>query len=189
MTFNELSLLLPVARKSIESYFETKQDWLPELSEYPDALREIRASFVTLNLYGELRGCIGSLTARYPLVNDVAIHAVAAAFSDPRFPPLTREEFPNIELHVSALTPPVDFPVKDRDDLLERLRPGTDGLVLQVSGYQATFLPSVWEQLPEPVEFVGRLFRKAGLPYDFWSPDVIVQRYEVEDIADHEVTG
>lgn len=189
MKFDELSLLLPVARKSIETYFQIQRDWQPVIEEYPDALQEVRSSFVTLNLFGELRGCIGSLTARFPLVQDVAIHAVAAAFSDPRFSELTEEEYPNIELHISALTPPVDFPVRNRDDLLERLRPGTDGLVLQVGGYQATFLPSVWKQLPEPVEFVGRLFRKAGLPYDFWDESVLVKRYEAEDIADHEVTG
>lgn len=146
------------------------------------ALREPRATFVTLRIGGELRGCCGSLRAREPLYLNVAHSAVSAAFGDPRFPPLEREEFPELDLHLSLLTTPETLPVLTEADLLAVLRPGVDGLILSEDGRQGVFLPSVWEQIPEPREFVRRLKQKMGLPLDYWSPWMKAERFETESV-------
>lgn len=142
-----------------------------------------RASFVTLERAGALRGCIGSLTARAALADDVARNAWNAAFADPRFGPLQRAELPELEIHVSALTPPVPFPVRDEAELLARLRPGIDGLVLTDGRHRATFLPAVWEDLPEPRAFLDALRRKAGLPAGHWSATLRFERYATESFG------
>ena len=136
----------------------------PELDPglYPDALREPRASFVTLHRHGELRGCTGSLEPDAPLVVGTARNAFRAAFADPRFPPLA---------------------VRSEAELLARLRPGVDGLVLREDGHAATFLPAVWETLPTPEAFVGALLRKAGLAPGHWSPALRFARYTTESAA------
>ena len=129
------------------------------------------ASFVTLTSGrapgGALRGCIGSLVARRPLREDVEANAVAAALHDPRFPPLTARELDDVVVEVSVLSAPAVLPAADEAELLARLRPGVDGVVLSASGRRATFLPQVWEQLPDPADFLARLRRKAGLPADY----------------------
>ena len=141
------------------------------------------ASFVTLTSGrepgGALRGCIGSLVARRPLREDVEANAVAAALHDPRFPPLTARELDDVVVEVSVLSAPAVLPAADEAELLARLRPGVDGVVLSASGHRATFLPQVWEQLPDPADFLARLRRKAGLPADYWGRDVVVQTYTV----------
>ncbi len=141
------------------------------------------ATFVTLTQDGALRGCIGSLEARRPLDQDVRANAVAAAFRDPRFAPLTLAELPRTRIEVSLLTPPRPIAFSSEADALKQLRPNVDGIIFSAgrSGRagQATFLPQVWEQLPEPRQFLARLKQKAGLPADWWSPDVQLQRYEV----------
>jgi AmmeMemoRadiSam system protein A len=151
--------------------------------EYPQSLQVIRASFVTLNLHGELRGCIGHLDAVEPLVQDVADNAFSAAFRDPRFPPLGARELPAVRIHVSILTPswPIEF--SSERDLLAQLRPGVDGLILQDGSARGTFLPSVWESLPEPEQFLAHLKRKAGLPMNHWSDQLKVWRYETESFS------
>lgn len=142
-------------------------------------LAEPGASFVTLTRQGELRGCVGTLEAHRPLGLDVRENAVAAAFRDPRFMPLSRVEFDEIRVEVSLLSPTEALVVASEEHALASLRPGIDGVVFEYAQYRSTFLPQVWEQLPEPAEFMAHLKRKAGLPMDFWAEDVRLSRYTV----------
>jgi AmmeMemoRadiSam system protein B/AmmeMemoRadiSam system protein A len=142
-------------------------------------LNEFGASFVTLTRQGELRGCIGTLEAHRPLGLDVRENAVAAAFRDPRFMPLSRAEFDDIRVEVSLLSPSEPLVVASEQEALASLRPGIDGVVFEVGHARSTFLPQVWEQLPEPAEFMAHLKRKAGLAVDFWSESVRLSRYSV----------
>lgn len=143
----------------------------------------MRATFVTLEIGGALRGCIGVLEAIRPLVVDVARNAFAAAFEDPRFPRLTRAELPRLDIHISVLTPPEPMHFDSEADLLRQIRPGIDGLILEDRGRRGTFLPSVWEQLPKPDEFFEHLRHKAGLPGGYWSETLIVSRYTTESFG------
>ncbi|MDZ7583819.1 MAG: AmmeMemoRadiSam system protein A [Thiobacillus sp.] len=142
-------------------------------------LAEPGASFVTLTRQGELRGCIGTLEAHRPLGLDVRENAVAAAFRDPRFMPLSRVEFDEIRVEVSVLSPSEILVVVSEEHALATLRPNVDGVVFEYRHYRSTFLPQVWEQLPEPAEFMAHLKRKAGLPMDFWAEEVRLSRYTV----------
>lgn len=148
---------------------------------YPAPLEEPGAVFVTLEMEGRLRGCIGSYLARRPLVRDVAENAYAAAFKDPRFPPLTSTELPGLDLHISLLTPPVPLEVESREALLATLRPGVDGLLLEDPPHRSTFLPQVWASLPDPEEFLDHLLRKGGLPKGHWSSTLRFHRYTVQE--------
>jgi len=150
--------------------------------DYPEPLRAPRATFVTLHVGGELRGCIGTLEVRRTLVEDVAHNARAAAFEDPRFPPLAYAEFKRLDIHISVLSAPEPVAFASEEDLLRQLRPRVDGLILQAGLRRGTFLPSVWEQLPEPREFLRHLKRKAGLPADYWAADIRVSRYVTASI-------
>jgi AmmeMemoRadiSam system protein A len=143
------------------------------------ALPHPGATFVTLKRAGELRGCIGSIRPVRPLGVDVRANAIAAAFGDPRFPPLAMFEFEEVVVEVSLLTADEPINVVDEDDLVARLRPGLDGLILGYGHRRATFLPQVWDALPDPRQFLAALKRKAGLPEDFWSPQMNVSRYGV----------
>jgi hypothetical protein len=151
------------------------------------ALAQPAATFVTLKLADDLRGCIGSLKALRPLGVDVRENAIAAAFRDPRFPPLAVAEYEAVSVEVSLLSADERLSVRDEADLLTRLRPNVDGLVLEYGRHRATFLPQVWESLPEPRDFLVALKRKAGLPGDFWSPQVSVTRYGVTKWAESEI--
>ena len=142
-------------------------------------LQEPGASFVTLTRQGELRGCIGTLEAHRPLGIDVRENAVAAAFHDPRFMPLSHAEFDAIRVEVSLLSPTEGLYVQDEAAALAALRPNVDGVVFEYGHYRSTFLPQVWEQLPAPAEFLAHLKRKAGLPMDFWADGVRLSRYTV----------
>jgi hypothetical protein len=142
-------------------------------------LAEPGACFVTLTRQGELRGCIGTLEAHRPLGLDVRENAVAAAFRDPRFTPLSRVEFDEVRVEVSLLSPTEALVVVSEEHALASLRPDVDGVVFEYRHYRSTFLPQVWEQLPEPAEFMAHLKRKAGLPMDFWAEDVRLSRYTV----------
>jgi uncharacterized protein len=144
------------------------------------------ATFVTLTQNGQLRGCIGSLEAWRPLDADVRSNAKAAAFRDPRFNPLTRDEFDRTRVEVSLLTPAVPLSFKDEADAIHQMRPGIDGMIFECHGRRGTFLPQVWESLPEPYQFFAHLKQKAGLAVDFWSPDVRLHRYEVKKWKDPE---
>jgi AmmeMemoRadiSam system protein A len=137
------------------------------------------ATFVTLMQQGELRGCIGTLEAHRSLREDVAENTLAAAFRDPRFAPLAVEELGCTRIEVSLLSPPTPLPVAGERDLLARLRPGVDGIVLAWRGRRATFLPQVWEQLPDPQAFLAALKRKAGLAAHSWDEHIRIARYTV----------
>ncbi len=187
LTPAQRAVLLRVARDSIAHGFEHGRPLRVDVSKFDPELQREGASFVTLKKHGQLRGCIGALSAYQPLVQDVAEHAYAAAFSDPRFPPLTPEEFPDIEISVSVLGAPEPMAVRDEDDLLRQLEPGRDGLILEDGPYRATFLPSVWESLPNAREFVRQLKRKAGLPPDYWSDTLRVSRYRTEEFSEREL--
>jgi uncharacterized protein len=174
--------LLRVARDSISHGLKHSRALKVQPAEHPPALQEPGATFVTLELGGVLRVCVGSLEPRRPLVVDVALNAFSAAFHDFRFPPLSPEELPDLELHVSVLRPPVPLEVGSRQELLRALRPGTDGLVLEDPPFRSTFLPQVWESLQDPEDFLRELLLKAGLPGDHWSPTVRFRRYGVEEL-------
>lgn len=136
------------------------------------------ATFVTLRQQGELRGCIGSLTATRPLLEDVRANARAAAFEDPRFAPLDAGQFGVTRFEVSLLTPPQALPADSEEALLQALQPYQDGLVLRYGSRRATFLPQVWHSLPQPRDFLRALKRKAGLAPDFWSEGLAFERYQ-----------
>jgi AmmeMemoRadiSam system protein B/AmmeMemoRadiSam system protein A len=138
------------------------------------------ATFVTLTQNGALRGCIGSLQAHRPLDQDVRANAVSASISDPRFPPLKAEELARTRVEVSLLTAPQPMTFADEADALRQLRPNIDGVIFIAGQKRSTFLPQVWEQIPDPRQFMAHLKQKAGLPADFWSPEVQLQRYEVK---------
>jgi AmmeMemoRadiSam system protein A len=175
--------LLGVARRSIEHGLAYGRPLLVTPSEYHRDLKAVRASFVTLQMAGQLRGCIGHLEAVQPLVVDVAENAFAAAFRDPRFRPLTAAEWPAVEVHLSVLTRPEPLQFSDETDLLRQIRPGEDGLILQDGPNRGTFLPSVWDALPDPIEFLVQLKRKAGLAANHWSDRMEVYRYATESFG------
>ncbi len=175
--------LLQTAREAVLHAFGNNENYHIDLNRFPQALKEERASFVTLNINQQLRGCIGSLAAHRPLVTDVAHNAQAAAFKDPRFKPLTLGEYQQVDIHISVLSPPELLEVDSRADLLSRLRPGIDGLIINEGGKRATYLPSVWEQLPDPESFVAELRRKAGLRANAWAANTTIHRYTTEEFC------
>ncbi len=175
--------LLVLAAHSIAHGLEHRRPLAVEPADYSEALRAVRATFVTLNRAGALRGCIGVLEAIRPLVVDVARNAFAAAFEDPRFPPLRPDEFAGLDLHISVLTPSEPLGFHSEAELLGQIRPGVDGLILSDRGHRGTFLPSVWESLPEPGQFLEHLKRKAGLPFGYWSESLKVARYTTESFG------
>ena len=176
--------LLELARASIAEAFDPAQkvDVNAWLREYPE-LGEKRAVFVTLNLGGALRGCIGSLLPHRSLLEDVMDNAKAAAFRDPRFMPLDLEEFEDIEIELSLLSLPYEIIYKNTADLKKKIRPGIDGVILNFHGYQATFLPSVWEQLPTFELFFEHLCKKAGLDGECLSRHPEISLYQAQKVV------
>jgi AmmeMemoRadiSam system protein A len=175
--------LLDVARTSVRYGLQYRQAAPVSVADYSPALQQQGASFVTLKIRGDLRGCIGTLAAHQSLVEDVAGNAYKAAFRDPRFPKLTASEFDQLHVHISVLTPPQPVRFVDEPDLLRQIQPHVDGLVLSDGAYRGTFLPSVWESLRDRQEFLRHLKVKAGLPPDYWSPTLRVERYGVEEFG------
>jgi AmmeMemoRadiSam system protein A len=163
-------LLLQIARQSIAHGLEKKSGLSLALEEYPENLRETRATFVTLKIESQLRGCVGTTKPLLPLVLSVSDNAYSSAFRDPRFKPLTREEFELINISISILTPSTPLAFSCEYDLFAQLRPGVDGLIIEKDMRRATFLPSVWEQLPNPEDFLKHLKLKAGMRLDH-TPD------------------
>lgn len=182
LAFEHQQILLRVAAASIEHGLSHRKPLMVDPGAYPAELRAKRATFVTIEIEGTLRGCIGTLEATQPLVVDVAQNAYAAAFHEPRFLPLTMEEFRQIDIHISLLHPPVPMPVGSEKELIDRVRPGIDGLILEERGRRGTLLPSAWDSLPTPTEFVEHLKLKAGLPPDYWSCTLRIHRYTTEVI-------
>lgn len=168
--------LLNIARSAIGERFGQAAAALPATAE----LAAPGASFVTLTQGGKLRGCIGSLQPYRPLADDVAGNAVAAAFRDPRFAPLTAAELAHTRVEVSLLTAAEPIAFADEADALARLRPGVDGVILTCGERRSTFLPQVWESLPEARQFMAQLKLKAGLPADYWDGKISLARYGVQ---------
>ncbi len=167
--------LLARARAAIEHALELRTE--PPGDD--PALVERGATFVTLTRKGQLRGCMGSLKPQRSLADDIVANAQAAALRDPRFSPLTADEWPGVRVEVSQLGRAEFIDASDEATVIERLRPGEDGVIFFNGCQQATFLPQVWEQLPEPWTFLTALKVKAGLPADFWGPTVMIATYRV----------
>lgn len=170
-------LLVTLARRAIEQEIRLGTVSRPSGIAWLD---EFAATFVTLEQNGELRGCVGSIDPVRQLFEDVTSNARSAAFRDPRFHPLSEDELETIEIAVSVLSPVVPMSVESEAELLRRLDPGVHGLVLRLGQRRATFLPSVWEKLPTPREFVRSLKRKGGIPPEHWSDEIEVLVYTVE---------
>lgn len=168
-------VLLQLARAAIARRFGQTP---PATADLP-ALHQPGATFVTLTQDGHLRGCIGSLEAWRPLRTDVQENACGAAFRDPRFAPLREEELPQTRVEVSLLSPAELLNCRDEADALGQLRPNIDGVIFTAGHHRSTFLPQVWEQLPDPGEFMAHLKKKAGLAADYWGPNVQLERYGV----------
>lgn len=175
--------LLDLARQAIAAGLEGAPAPVVDLDDWPATLTEPAAAFVTLHLDGRLRGCIGQLQPVTALPQAVADQAWAAAFRDPRFAPLHQAEFTRLQIEVSVLTPPQPLPCDSEAALLAALQPGEDGLILSDGRQRATFLPSVWAQLPDPVDFLRALRVKAGLAPDHWSATLQVARYRTESFG------
>jgi len=184
LTPQQQQRLLQVARESIQYSLRHRQALTVDLNACDQQLQQQGASFVTLNKKGALRGCIGTLQSYQSLVSDVAEHARAAAFSDPRFPPLGLDEFADIVISVSVLGKPSAISFSDEEDLISQLRPSQDGLIFEEGGNRGTFLPSVWESLPEPRQFLQQLKRKAGLATDYWSDSLKISRYTTQSFSE-----
>ena len=167
--------LLTTARRAIGAELGRANGRWPEHA----ALAAPGATFVTLFHRGALRGCVGTLKAHRSLGIDVRVNALSAAFHDPRFPALTDGEFDGLSVEVSLLSAAERLSVADEAELLGRLEPGVDGVILEYAGRRATFLPQVWGTLPQPRDFLTELKLKAGIPAGFWSAAVNVHRYRV----------
>ena len=169
-----------IAYQSIEHGLADAGEPVIDVAMYDQLLREKRATFVTLKTSQNLRGCIGTLSAVRPLVEDVAHNAYAAAFHDTRFKPLVKSELAKLSIHISVLNTPETMLFESEQDLLRQLNPGEDGIILQQDSRRATFLPSVWESIDSKAQFIQQLKLKAGLPKNYWSDDIKIQRYSVE---------
>ena len=178
--------LLEAARRSLEQSVLLRSVAPFPAASYPPEIRVWRSSFVTLMTGNRLRGCCGRLEAERPLIEDVWHNAYAAGFTDPRFHPLAPDELGALEIEISVLTPLELLDVRSNDELLAALIPGQHGLVLASGGERVTFIPHVWEGLPDAASFVRELRRKAGWPDDVWELDLEAWRFEAESIgAEH----
>ena len=167
--------LLHLARAAIAKELGFIADELPR----PAWLEEPGATFVTLTLHGQLRGCVGSLEANRPLVDDVRHNAVAAAFHDPRFTPLGLDEFADVIIDVALLSTPELIRFSSEKDALTKLNPGKDGVTLECGSKRASFLPRAWADSPDPRVFLALLKNQAGLADDFWSDDIKLSRFTI----------
>lgn len=179
------TVLLPLARGAIARELGRPHPAAEEAAW----LRELGACFITLTYMDKLRGCIGTLRAHRPLGEDVKANAVAAAFRDPRFKPLTANEFEAITVEISLLSLLEPMTFTNEQDALRQLRAGIDGVVFQYGRHSSTFLPQVWENLRQPADFMTHLKYKAGLPPDFWDPEVKLSRYTVTKWRESELDG
>jgi uncharacterized protein len=167
LTPEEQQTLLRMAREAMEHAVKGEKLPLLDRSALTPSLLEPGASFVTLTVHGQLRGCIGALEAHQPLVDDVREHAVAAALEDPRFPPVREDELSRIQVEVSRLTRPLPLEYRDADDLLSKLKPHVDGVILRDGLRRATFLPQVWEKIPDPSDFLDNSVTR-------WEPTTVI---------------
>ena len=182
LTQQEKVTLLKAARQALEAALHANPPAPAEKIDLTPTLRELGASFVTLTRAGELRGCIGALEAYQPLLDDVREHALAAALEDPRFPPLQADELAQINIEVSHLSKPEILDYSSSQDLLEKLRPGVDGVILRDDWRRATFLPQVWEKVTGKEEFLDHLCYKMGAAPDLWRRKHLeVLTYQVDE--------
>jgi AmmeMemoRadiSam system protein A len=183
LTHEEQKILLRLARESVERAVKGEELTVLDLSTLPVRLREQGSSFVTLTSRGQLRGCIGALDAYQSLAEDVREHAAGAALQDPRFSPVSAEELSGLEIEISRLTHPTPLEYTDASDLLAKLRPHVDGVILRVDPRRrATFLPQVWEKIPDPAAFLDNLCYKLGLEPSLWRRQHFdVLTYQVEE--------
>ncbi|MGV6851216.1 MAG: AmmeMemoRadiSam system protein A [bacterium] len=179
ITVENQKILLDVAEKSVSHGLSYPGALEVNLEEYPPELSELGACFVTLSRDGRQRGCIGTLVPRHALIMDVSENAYNAAFRDPRFTRLTPREAVGIEIEIAVLSQTEKIIHESEKDLLSQLRPRVDGLVLKHDSRRSTFLPSVWEAFPNPTVLMAHLKEKAGLPRDYWSADLHVERYTI----------
>jgi AmmeMemoRadiSam system protein A len=177
--------LLRLARQAIHQAVKGHKIIPLNVEDQPGCLQEIGACFVTLTRNGELRGCIGGLEANNPLALDVQEHAVAAALQDYRFSSITQEELPEIKIEISRLTPPLLLEYQSPEDIVEKIRPGIDGVVLKSGTRRATFLPQVWKKVSEPEQFLSYLCHKLGEDQDAWrKKNLEVWVYQVEEFSE-----
>jgi AmmeMemoRadiSam system protein A len=182
LTPEEKQTLLGIARQSIESAVKGEQSPKQDPALLTPRLKEQGASFVTLTVHGELRGCIGALEPYQPLADDVHEHAIAAALQDPRFPPVRSDELDNIHIEVSRLGLPYPLEYFTAEDLVQKLCPHVDGVILRDGMRRATFLPQVWEKIPDPAKFLDNLCYKMGAAPDMWRRKHLeVLIYQVEE--------
>jgi AmmeMemoRadiSam system protein A len=186
LTEEEGRCLLSVARQTIhQRLFSSERQELAD-SQVSSKFSEKRGTFVTLTIDGGLRGCIGHIIPQESLLEGIRINAINAAFQDPRFRPLSRKEWERVKIEISILTEPKSLPYSDAEDLLDKLRPGIDGVIIKKGFHQATFLPQVWEQLPDKKEFLTHLCMKAGLERDAWKKEKLeVSTYQVQAFEEH----
>jgi AmmeMemoRadiSam system protein A len=186
LTEEEGRCLLSVARETIhQRLFSSERQDLPD-SQVSPKFSEKRGTFVTLTIDGGLRGCIGHIIPQEPLLEGIRINAINAAFQDPRFRPLSRKEWERVKIEISILTTPEALTYSDAEDLLDKLRPGIHGVIIKKGFHQATFLPQVWEQLPDKKEFLTHLCMKAGLERDAWKKEKLeVSTYQVQAFEEH----
>jgi len=181
LTEDEGHYLLSVARKTIEQRLSSQNEQTQSDADLSSKFLEQRGTFVTLTTGGALRGCIGHIIPQESLIEGIRVNAINAAFQDPRFPPLTGEEWEKIKVEISILTEPKPLAYTDAQDLLQKLRPEIDGVIIRKGYHQSTFLPQVWDQLPQKEEFLSQLCRKAGLGSDAWKQgDLEVSTYQVQ---------
>lgn len=186
LTGDDKKILLTIARDCILREFH-KEKKHPNFDDVPGRLHEYGATFVTLTKHGELRGCIGTLSAYQPLVQDVCEHAKAAAFHDYRFPPVKEGEMADIVVEISYLTDPLPLAYTDAEDLKQKLRRGVDGVTLSEGHHRATFLPQVWEQLPEVEDFLSHLCHKMGVQGGRWKAATLtVETYQAVHFSEEE---
>jgi len=184
LTLAEQNVLLGLARQALLEFVSTAGQPAVDESSLSPALREPRSCFVTLTNHGELRGCIGTTQPRDPLFRAVMNHACGAAFRDSRFPAVQAAEIPELEIEISVLTEPVPLAFASPEELLRKLRPNVDGVVLKMEDRTSTFLPQVWEKIPGHADFMNELARKARLPASAWrGPGVLVSTYQVESFT------
>lgn len=185
LTSKERKLLLEIARDAIQSAVKKKPFKKIDPNSLPEKLRTDGVSFITLTISGRLRGCIGALEAFQPLAVDVQEHAAAAATEDYRFPPVSEEELPLLEIEISRLTPTAKIAFDSPNDLLNKIRPGVDGVVIKDGMRRATFLPQVWEKVSTPDEFFAHLCIKMGAHPDLWrEKNLDVFTYQVEEFKE-----
>ena len=176
-------VLLDLAEGAIRDGLAGTSTIVPSLEALPPAAARCAGSFVTLHVDGELNGCIGAIVSREPLARDVVHHARAAAFDDPRLPPLRPADLPLLDIEISVLTPPSPVAAHTRRELLANLRPGIDGLVIGSGRHRAVYLPSVWEMLPDPEVFVRQLLVKAGLDPATWPGDLVAETFRSDGFS------